>query len=131
MYTYKNFAMDVIALANGEEISVDKATLIAKAEDLIAIQNKKADYNSTHKKPAVSKMSDETKALIADLSKVLTATPQTAAELNAVMGTNYTALRISNAVKRIEGAQSCKVVRPFVNNKGLKAEKEYTAYFIG
>ena len=55
----------------------------------------------------------------------------TAAEINKALGADYTALQVANAVKFIEGIQSCKVVRDTVNGKGLRQQKEYTAYFVG
>ena len=55
----------------------------------------------------------------------------TAAEINAALGTDYTALQVANAVKYIEGAKASKVIRKTTNAKGLTAEKEYTAYSIG
>lgn len=130
IYTYATFAQDIIAMANGREISVDIETFINKANALYEAQVKKAEYNATHKRASTSKMSDETKALIENLKKVLKNTPQTGAELNKAMGTEYTALRIANAVAKIDGVKSTKVIRTTVNSKGLKADREYTAYFV-
>lgn len=133
-YTYAAFASDVIALAAGEIELTDElsAKLTAKASDLLSAQVKKAEYNATHKSTKAPKgASAETMAKADAIRKVLTATPMTAAEISAAVGTEYTALQVANAVKYIEGVKSCKVVRDTVNAKGLKAQKEYTAYSIG
>lgn len=133
-YTYAMFASEVIGIVNGEiELTpsiIERVT--AKATDLANAQAKKAEYNATHPKKSGAKgASAETKAKAEAIKTVLSAEPMTAAEINKALGEGYTALQVANAVKFIEGVQSCKVVRTTVNGKGLKADKEYTAYFIG
>lgn len=133
-YTYAMFASEVIGIVNGEiELTpaiIERVT--AKATDLANAQAKKAEYNATHPKKSSAKgASAETKAKADAIKSVLSAEPMTAAEINKALGEDYTALQVANAVKFIEGVQSCKVVRTTVNGKGLKADKEYTAYFIG
>ena len=133
-YTYAMFASEVIGIVNGEiELTpsiIERVT--AKATDLANAQAKKAEYNATHPKKSSAKgASAETKAKAEAIKTVLSAEPMTAAEINKALGEDYTALQVANAVKFIEGVQSCKVVRTTVNGKGLKADKEYTAYFIG
>lgn len=136
-YTYKDFALNILDAigcdtvnAALKEAGFDTTLIAEKAQALLDAQVKKAEYNATHKRTSTSKMSDETKALIENLKKVLKNTPQTGAELNKAMGTEYTALRIANAVAKIDGVKSTKVVRTTVNSKGLKADREYTAYFV-
>jgi hypothetical protein len=130
-YTYVNFAQEAIALANGETIN-DIARFIAKANDLQATQEAKAAYNKANPKKATAKgASDETKAKAAQIGAILTNAPKTAAEINAELGTEYTALQVANAVKFIDGARSEKVIRETVNAKGLRSQKEYTGYAIG
>lgn len=133
-YTYLMFAEDVKKLCKGEiEVTpelIEKVT--AKADDLIATQVKKQEYNAKNpKKTAAKGASEETKAKATAISGVLTAEPMTADEINTALGTEYTALQVANAVKFIEGVQSTKVIRSKKNAKGLTQEKEYTAYFIG
>lgn len=133
-YTYTMLANDVIALLNGEiELTeLPKAAMLAKATDLLNAQANKAAYNAAHKAERAPKgASEETKAKAAAIKSALSGTPMTTAEINAALGKDFTALQVANAVKYIEGAKSCKVVRETVNGKGLKSEKEYTAYFIG
>jgi hypothetical protein len=130
MYTYEMFAEEAIALANGEPLK-DTARFIEKANALKATQANKKAYNKANPKKATAKgASDDTKAKAAQIAAILTATPITAAEINAVLGTDYTALQVANAVKFIDGATSTKVVRETVDKKGLKSEKLYTAYTI-
>ena len=54
----------------------------------------------------------------------------TVREINAALGTDYEALQVSNAVKYIPKAGSCKVWRMVTNGRGEKVEREYTAYFL-
>ena len=133
-YTYAMFAADVIAVINGEVEVTDalRDRMTDKANDLANAQAKKAAYNATHPKKGTAKgASPATMEKANAIAGVLTADPMTAAEINAALGTDYTALQVANAVKFIEGIRSCKVVRSTTNAKGLTAEKEYTAYCIG
>ena len=133
-YTYAQFAADVIAVMNGEiEIMADlREKMTAKAADLDNAHANNAEYNPHGQKKATANGApDETKAKAEAIKGVLGADPMTAAEINKALGADYTALQVANAVKFIEGIQSCKVVRDTVNGKGLRQQKEYTAYFVG
>lgn len=133
-YTYKQFGLDIIALAKGEleltpEVSI---RLMEKAQALVNAQESKAAYNATHPKKSTAKGASAATMEKANAIKgVLTASPMTAAEINAALGTDYTALQVANAVKYIEGVTSEKVVRTVTNSKGLTSEKEYTGYKVG
>lgn len=132
-YTYTTFATDVLALLNGEKAMGDLpiSSMVEKAQALLAAQQTKAAYNATHprKNSAKGPGSDTTERAKA-IAAVLDSTPKTAADINAELGTEYTALQVANAVKYVEGAKSCKVIRTTTNAKGLKADKEYTAYTV-
>lgn len=69
-----------------------------------------------------------------DLAKaiagVLSAAPMTAAEINAALGTDYTPLQISNAMRCISGASAGREVRMTVGANGLRREKEYAVYTL-
>ena len=133
-YTYKQFGLDIIALAKGElELSPEVAMrLMEKAQALVNAQESKAAYNATHPKKSTAKgASAATMEKANAIKSVLTASPMTAAEINAALGTNYTALQVANAVKYIEGVTSEKVVRTIANSKGLTSQKEYTGYKVG
>lgn len=65
------------------------------------------------------------------IAKVLGSVPMTMMEINAALGTDYSALQVADAVKKyIPGAESCKVWRMVTNSRGEKVEREYTAYFL-
>lgn len=133
-YTYKQFGLDIIALAKGEleltpEVSV---RLMEKAQALVNAQESKAAYNATHPKKSTAKgASAATMEKANAIKSVLTASPMTTAEINAALGTDYTALQVANAVKYIDGVTSEKVVRTVTNSKGLTSQKEYTGYKVG
>lgn len=132
-YTYSNFATDVLSLLNGEKSMGDLPIkdMTAKAEALLAAQATKAAYNASHpRKSAAKGPGSDTKERAAQIAEVLDSTPKTAAEINAELGTDFTALQVANACKYIEGVKSCKVIRATTTAKGLKAEKEYTAYTV-
>lgn len=128
-YTYAMFATDVINLLNGESTVGTCNDMLEKAAALLAANEKKSAYNSTHKKASTPKgASDATKAIAAELEKVLTTNPMTTADINAALGSDYTALRISGVVKFMDNIEKVKVIRTVTNSKGLKADREFTAY---
>lgn len=134
-YTYVDFANEVKAVANGELAITAEITarLVEKADALIATQESKKAYNANNPKKSTAKgASETTKAngeLIATVLDTTAEGAKTAAEINEALGTDFTALQVANAIKFLDGAQSCKVIRETVNGKGLKSQKEYTAYF--
>jgi hypothetical protein len=133
-YTYVNFANDVIRITNGETLTAEELTRIReKAGDLLTTQNNKAEYNKANPKKATAKgASEATQANANAIGAILpndSDNAMTAADINTALGTEFTALQVANAVKFIDGATSTKVIRETVNGKGLKAEREYTAYF--
>lgn len=128
-YTYVTFAEDAIRLANGETLN-DTQAFIDKANDLINAQRNKAEYNKNNPKKSTAKGPNETtQANAKAIEAVLTAEPMTAAEISTAIGKELSALQVSNAVKFIDGVDKTKVIRTTENSKGLKADKEYTAYF--
>lgn len=132
-YTYVDFANEVKAVMNGELVITSEIAkrISEKADALIATQTAKATYNANNPKKSTAKgASEETKAKANQIRAILSAEPLTASEINAKLDTEYTALQVANAVKFIEGAQSVKVIRETVNGKGLKSQKEYTAYIV-
>lgn len=135
-YTYVSFANEVIALVTGElEVTPEIAKRITeKAEALRGTQEKKAAYNAANpKKTAPKGASEKTQATANAIAAILPTTAEnaiTTAEINETLGTEFTALNVANAVKFIPNAQRAKVIRETVNAKGLKAQKEYTGYFV-
>lgn len=133
-YTYSEFAKDVIALLEGQKAlkELPVASMVEKANALLNAQATKQAYNAAHPRKSTAKgASGDTKARADLIATVLDSTPKTAADINAELSTDFTALQVANAVKYIEGAKSCKVVRTTTNSKGLKADREYTAYTVG
>ncbi len=134
-YTYLTFANEVKEILEGTlEITPEVVErMTAKADDLIAAQTAKKEYNAANpRKSAAKGPSETTKALAEKISEVLgkgEETARTAAEINALLETDLSPLQIATAVKFVEGATSCKVIREALNNKGLRSEREYTAYF--
>lgn len=132
-YTYTNFAAEVIGICKGEVELTDavRARVADKAADLLAAQESRKAYAATHPKKSTAKgASPDTAARAASIQTVLSGEPMTAADINAALGTDYTALQVANACKFIPGVSTCKVIRTTTNAKGLRADKEYTAYAI-
>lgn len=132
-YTYSNFATDVLALLEGKKSMAELPIkdMADKAQALLNAQATKAAYNAAHpRKSAAKGASSDTQARATAIAEVLDGTPKTAADINTLLGTEYTALQVANACKYIEGCKTCKVIRTTTNSKGLKADKEYTAYTV-
>lgn len=131
-YTYQMFAQEVIQIVAGELAVTPEVALrvTEKAQALAGTQAKKAEYNKLNPKKAAPKgASEKTQATANAISAILTAdNALTTADINELLGTEFSALQVANAVKFIDGATSQKVIRETVNAKGLKAQKEYTAY---
>jgi len=136
-YTYIDMANEIKGLLTGEiAMTAEIGTrVIEKLDALIATQQSKADYNKANPKKSTAKgASEDTKAKGVQIAGVLPNNAEnavTASEINSLLGTEFTALQVANAVKFLDGAVSCKVIRESVNAKGLKAQKEYTAYYMG
>lgn len=65
------------------------------------------------------------------IAKVLGSEPMTMRDINAALGTDYSALQVADAVKKyIPGAESCEVMRTVTNSRGEKVERVYAAYFL-
>ena len=131
MYTYIDFSNDIIAMAKGEEMTQEQIlNIIEKAEKLKLSAINKANYSATHKSPSKSKASEETKDLINKIQSILTTSPQTATDISKKLNIELTPLRVANCIQYIPNVTKTKVIRSTINSKGLKADKEYTAYMI-
>lgn len=131
MYTYIDFSNDIIAMAKGEEMTQEQiSNIIEKAEKLKLSAINKANYSATHKSPSKSKVSEETKDLINKIQSILTRSPQTATDISEKLQIELTPLRVANCIKYIPNVTKTKVIRSTINSKGLKADKEYTAYMM-
>lgn len=130
-YTDAMLYNDLVQIVDAADLEEAKRNAIIekllKKQEQVA---KRAEYSKEHRKPTASKVTEATKAIAAEIGAILTDTPMTTAEINEILGTDYTALRVANAAKFIPGAVTAKVVRPTVNKAGLRSEKDYTAYFL-
>lgn len=130
-YTDAMLYNDLVQIVDAADLEEAKRNAIIekllKKQEQVA---KRAEYSKEHRKSTASKVTEATKAIAAEIGAILTDTPMTTAEINEILGTDYTALRVANAAKFIPGAVTAKVVRPTVNKAGLRSEKEYTAYFL-
>lgn len=144
-YTYAQFATDVVELVSrleemtaGDELSADFDfdKMFEKAQTLLEQQNKKAEYNANKRAQAAGQpkeLSEKMKALIALVKPAIPKGEEnavTGADINKITGENLYAMQISNACAHIENCMKTKVIRETTNNKGLKQQKEYTAYYI-
>lgn len=130
-YTDKDFYNDVLNLiAESDLDDVVAGAMTAKALKKLEQVEHRAEYSANHRKPATSKVSAATKEGAAEIGAILTAEPMTASEINEVLGTDYTALRVANLCRYIPGVVTSKVRRMTVDRKGLSVEREYTAYSV-
>lgn len=131
--TYVEFGERMIDILHGLEEFPDQKELIEKAEDLVSSHRAKSEKakERSAQKEKTSKVSQKTLDNAKAVKAVLSSEPMTSDEIAiAAKNPNLTALLVANAVKYIDGVEKTKVRREKVNSKGLKAEKEYTAYFI-
>ena len=131
-YTNKQFFNDVLNLIDESDMDdVLRGAMQEKALKALAQLEKRADYAKAHPRKSTAKgASEATRALAAEIGAILTAEPQTAAEINEVLDASYSALKISGAAKYIPGVVTSKVRRMTTDHKGLAVEREYTAYSL-
>lgn len=131
-YTNKQFFNDVLTLIDESDMDdVLRGAMQDKALKALEQLEKRADYAKAHpRKSAAKGASEATRALAAEIGAILTAEPMTSTEINELLGTDYSALRISGVAKFIPGIVTSKVTRETVGKNGLKAEREYTAYSV-
>lgn len=138
-YTYSQFAEDVLELIECVDIlefGMDYEKMSEKARALIEQQERKKAYNANKRAENAGKpkeLSDKMKDLIALIKPVIPKgidNAVTGADINRITGSDLYAMQISNACTHIPNCQKTKVIREVENNKGLKQQKEYTAYYI-
>ena len=132
-YTYAQMVEDLQGYVEVSEIipTAKKAQILDKLAALAESYSKKSAYAATHRKPSQAKGPGEaTKELAAKVAEVLGDVPMTSAEIAEALGLELSPLRIANAAKYIPGVVSQKVVRTVIGKDGLKAERQYTGYFI-
>ena len=80
-------------------------------------------------KSASRSASGDAAAKAQKIEGVLSILPMTAKEINAALGTDYTALQIANAVKFIPSACTAKAFRIETDKDGNPTLREFTAYY--
>ena len=138
-YTYSQFAKDVLELLASVDVTdfgLDSESMTEKANALIEQQERKRAYNANKRAENAGKpkeLSDKMKDLIALIKPAIPKGKEnavTGADINRITGSELYAMQISNACSHIPNCQKVKVIREVENSKGLKQEKEYTAYYI-
>lgn len=141
-YTYAQFANDVIAMANifvdgkQPELLLDFEKIIDKANKLLEQQAKKAEYNANKRAQNADKPKELSETMKINVDLVRQILPKgeenavTANDINRTLETNFYAMQLSNICAHIPNCVKTKVIRETTNNKGLKQQKEYTAYYI-
>lgn len=140
-FTKQIFFNEVLKLARGEEVEASMADLVAQAAEYelegIAARATAAGASGEKKDPLAS---DYAKALSAAIVPLVDATPKTAKELIAAAtakgllapnGKEFAAPWVSRVLNATEGVTAVKKIVDTVDAKGLKAQREVTAYKKG
>ena len=136
-FTKQKFFETVLAVANGEDVDEDMVDLMGQAAEyeLEGIAARASTRASGEKKDALQ--SDYACALRAAIVPLIGKEPKTAKELidmasakglNSPKGTPWAAPWVSRVLNAEAGVQAVKIVVDTVDGKGLKVQKEATAY---
>ena len=140
-FTKAIFFNEVLKLARGEDVDANMAELVAQAAEYelegIAARASAAGTTGEKKDPLAS---DYAKALSAAIVPLVDGTPRTAKELVdmasakgkvAPNGNKFAAPWVSRVLNATEGVVAVKKIIDTVDAKGLKAQREVTAYKKG
>lgn len=139
-FTKAVFYNQVLALARGEEVEAAMAELVAQAAEyeLEGIAARATTAGTGEKKDPLA--SDYAKALSAAIVPLVDGTPKTAKELIAAAtakgklapnGKEFAAPWVSRVLNATAGVVAVKKIVDTVDAKGLKAQREVTAYKKG
>lgn len=139
-FTKAIFFSEVLKLARGEDVEANMAELVAQAAEyeLEGIAARASTAGSGEKKDPLA--SDYAKALSAAIVPLVDGTPKTAKELIAAAtakgklapnGKEFAAPWVSRVLNATEGVTAVKKIVDTVDSKGLKAQREVTAYKKG
>lgn len=139
-FTKAVFFNEVLKLARGEEVEAAMAELVAQAAEyeLEGIASRVSAAGTGEKKDPLA--SDYAKALSAAIVPLVDATPRTAKELVematakgkvAPNGNSFAAPWVSRVLNATEGVVAVKKIVDAVDGKGLKSQREVTAYKKG
>lgn len=139
-FTKAIFFSEVLKLARGEDVEANMAELVAQAAEyeLEGIASRASTAGTGEKKDPLA--SDYAKALSAAIVPLVDGTPKTAKELIAAAtakgklapnGKEFAAPWVSRVLNATEGVTAVKKIVDTVDSKGLKAQREVTAYKKG
>ncbi len=139
-FTKAIFFSEVLKLARGEDVEANMAELVAQAAEyeLEGIAARASTAGTGEKKDPLA--SDYAKALSAAIVPLVDGTPKTAKELIqaatakgklAPNGKEFAAPWVSRVLNATEGVVAVKKIVDTVDAKGLKAQREVTAYKKG
>lgn len=139
-FTKQIFFNEVLKMARGEEVEAAMAELVAQAAEyeLEGIASRTTTSGTGEKKDPLA--SDYAKALSAAIVPLVDGTPKTAKELIAAAtakgklapnGKDFAAPWVSRVLNATEGVVAVKKIVDTVDAKGLKAQREVTAYKRG
>lgn len=139
-FTKAIFFSEVLKLARGEDVEANMAELVAQAAEyeLEGIAARASTAGTGEKKDPLA--SDYAKALSAAIVPLVDSTPKTAKELIqaatakgklAPNGKEFAAPWVSRVLNATEGVVAVKKIVDTVDAKGLKAQREVTAYKKG
>lgn len=139
-FTKAIFFSEVLKLARGEDVEANMAELVAQAAEyeLEGIAARASTAGTGEKKDPLA--SDYAKALSAAIVPLVDGTPKTAKELIAAAtakgklapnGKEFAAPWVSRVLNATEGVTAVKKIVDTVDSKGLKAQREVTAYKKG
>lgn len=139
-FTKTIFYSEVLKLARGEDVDAAMADLIAQAAEyeLEGIATRTSTAGTGEKKDPLA--SDYAKALGAAIVPLVDANPKTAKELIAAAtakgklapnGKEFAAPWVSRVLNATDGVVAVKKIVDTVDAKGLKAQREVTAYKKG
>lgn len=139
-FTKAIFFSEVLKLARGEDVDANMAELVAQAAEyeLEGIAARASTAGTGEKKDPLA--SDYAKALSAAIVPLVDGTPKTAKELIAAAtakgklapnGKEFAAPWVSRVLNATEGVVAVKKIVDTVDAKGLKAQREVTAYKKG
>ena len=133
-YTYIDFLEEVMLMTKlNENITAETAErIISKAMALKKTLENKANYNSKNPRKAKG-ASPETLAIRDKILEILPNNEDeamTSARIADTLKIPLTPLSIATATKFIPNIAKTKVIDTYTNSKGLKSERQYTAYYL-
>lgn len=139
-FTKQKFFETVLAMASGEDVEDSMTSLVAQAAEyeLEGIANRASTKGTGEKKDPLQ--SEYAQALAKAIVPLVGTQPKTAKELiemadakglKSPKGTSFAAPWVSRVLNATEGVSAVKIVVDTTDAKGLKVQREVTAYKKG